>query len=60
MNSEQSGFSPRRDTRVLCTHVESTEIGGRTIYQVERVEVGVKLAPDTFTLQPSTESGRGK
>ena len=26
----------------------------------ERVEVGVELAPDTFTLQPSTASGRGK
>lgn len=39
---------------------ESTEIGGRMIFQVERVEVGVELAPDTFTLQPSTESGRGK
>jgi hypothetical protein len=30
------------------------------IFQVERVEVGVKLTPDTSTLQPSTESGRGK
>ncbi len=33
-------------------------MGGRMIFQVERVEVGVELAPDTFTLQPSAESGR--
>ena len=52
MNSEHDGFNPM--TRHGC------EIGGRMIFQVERVEVGVKLAPDTFTLQPSTESGRGK
>jgi hypothetical protein len=41
--------------RVPHRCVESTEIGGRMIYQVERVE----LAPDPFTLQPSTDSGRG-
>ena len=41
-------------------YMESTEMGGRMILQVERVEVGVELAPDTFTFQPSTESGRGK
>jgi hypothetical protein len=41
-------------------YIASTEIGGRMIFQVERIEVGVELAPDTFTLQPSTESGRGK
>jgi hypothetical protein len=46
--------------RVPRRFIESTEMGGRTIFQVERVEVGVELAPDTFTLQPSTESGRGK
>ena len=34
--------------------------GEEVICQVDRVEVGVGLAPDTFTLQPSTESGRGK
>jgi hypothetical protein len=33
-------------------------MGGRMIFQVERVEGGVE--PDTFTLQPSTASGRGK
>jgi hypothetical protein len=47
-------------TRLGHRYIESTEIGGRMIFQVERVEVGVELAPDTFTLQPSTESGRGK
>jgi hypothetical protein len=31
-----------------------------TIFQVERVEVGVELTSDTFTLQPATESGRRK
>jgi hypothetical protein len=46
--------------RVPHRSIESTEIGGRMIFQVERVEVGVELAPDTFTLQPSTESGRNK
>jgi hypothetical protein len=34
--------------------------GDAVIFQVEHVEVGVELAPDTFTLQPSTELGRGK
>jgi RNA polymerase sigma-70 factor (ECF subfamily) len=50
MNSEHDTFNPR--TRHGC------EIGGRMISQEERVEVGVELAPDTFTLQPSTETGR--
>ena len=42
--------------RVPHGYMESTEIGGRIMFHVERVE----LAPDTFTLPPSTESGRGK
>ena len=46
--------------RVPHRYIESTEIGGRMILQVERVEVGVELAPDTFTLQPSTAPGRAK
>ncbi len=46
--------------RVPHHYIASTEMAGRTIFQVERVEVGATLAPDTFTLQPSTESGRGK
>jgi hypothetical protein len=46
--------------RMPHRYIESTEMGGRMIFQVDRVEVGVELAPDTFTLQPSTESGRGK
>ena len=45
--------------RVFHRYVVSTEMTGRTIFQVERVEVGVKLAPDTFTLQPSTTSRQG-
>jgi hypothetical protein len=36
----------------------TVHVSGRSIFQVERVEVGVELAPDTFALQPSTESGR--
>ena len=36
------------------------KMGGRMIFQVERVEVGVELAPDTFTLQPSIGAGRGR
>ena len=46
--------------RMPHRYIASTEMGGRMIFQVDRVEVGVELAPDTFTLQPSTESGRGK
>ena len=34
--------------------------GGREMFQVKRVGVGVELAQDTFALQPSTGSGRGK
>ena len=36
------------------------EMGGRTIVQVEFVQVRVALAQDTFTLQLSMESGRRK
>jgi hypothetical protein len=46
--------------RVRHRHTESTEISGRTIRQGEHVAVGVTLAPDIFTLPPSTESRRGK
>ena len=46
--------------RMPHRYIEFTEMGGSMIFQVDRVEVGVELAPDTFTLQHSTESGRGK
>lgn len=46
--------------RVPHRYIESSEMGGRTIYQVERVEVGVELAPDTFTLERSATPGRGR
>jgi hypothetical protein len=46
--------------RVPHHYIKSTAMGGRTIFQVERVEIGVELAPDTFTLQSFTESGPGK
>ena len=38
--------------RVPYRYVESNEQSGRTIYQVERVEIGVVLNPRTFILQP--------
>jgi hypothetical protein len=40
--------------------VESTDLIGRTIYEVERVEVGVTLAPEIFTLQALTAPGGGR
>ena len=46
--------------RVPHRYVESNELTGRAIYQVERVEVGVKLAPEIFTLQAVTASGGGR
>lgn len=44
--------------RVPHHYIVSTEMVGRMIFQVERVEMGVELAPDTFTLQPSTSARR--
>jgi hypothetical protein len=38
--------------RVPHRYVETAEPIGHTIYEVERVEVGVELNPDVFTLQP--------
>ena len=37
--------------RVPYRYITSTDFTGRAIFQVERVEIGVELAPDTFTLQ---------
>ena len=48
-------YSDYRDVggrRVPYRSVETTEQTGRTIYEVERVEIGVELNPDVFTLQP--------
>ena len=56
-------YSDYRDVggmRVPHRYIESTEIGGRMIFQVERVEVGVELAPDIFMLQALTVSGGGR
>jgi hypothetical protein len=45
----------------MTVHVSGcSSVGGRMIFQVERVEVGVELAPDAFTLQPSTAPGQAK
>jgi len=46
--------------RVPHSYIEANEMTGRAIYHVERVEVGVELAADTFTLQSSTASDRGR
>ena len=43
--------------RVPHRYVESNDLIGRAIYEVERVEVGVTLAPDVFTLQKLDPSG---
>jgi len=53
-------YSDYRDVggvRVPHRYVASNDLIGRTIYEVERVEVGVTLAPDTFTRQALTPSG---
>ena len=58
----------RKSTEAVRDHDVTPHPGGvrratmRTTgsVQVERVEAGVELAPDTFTLQPSTASGRGR
>ena len=47
-------YSEYRDVggmRVPHRYVTSTDVGGRLIFQVERVEVGVEFAPDTFALE---------
>ena len=46
--------------RVPHRYITSNEMTGRAIFQVERVEVGVTLAPDTFTLPALTASGGGR
>jgi CubicO group peptidase (beta-lactamase class C family) len=46
--------------RVPYRYIESTDVMGRAIYQVERVEVGVELAPDAFALGPFATSGGGR
>jgi hypothetical protein len=58
MTTTYSDYREVGGMRVPHSYIESTEIGGRMKSQVERVEVGVELAPDTFALQPSTESGQ--
>ena len=46
-----------RTNEFRTERVSSHDVAGRTIYQVERVEVGIELAPDTFIFQSSVESG---
>jgi hypothetical protein len=40
--------------RVPHNYMASTEPAGRTIFQVERVEVNVELPPDTFALEATS------
>ncbi len=56
-------YSDYRDIggmRVPHRYVESNDLIGRTVYEVERVEVGVTLATEIFTLQALTASGGGR
>ncbi len=46
--------------RVPHRYITSNDMTGRTMFQVERVEVGVVFAPDTFTLPALTASGGGR
>jgi hypothetical protein len=46
--------------RVPHRYITSSEPAGRSIFQVEGVEVGVDLPPDTFTLQPFAASSGGR
>jgi hypothetical protein len=46
--------------RVPHRYIASTDVAGRTIFQVERVEVDAELPPDTFTLEPFTSPGSGR
>ena len=43
--------------RVPHRYVESNDFMGRAIYQVERVEIGVELTPDTFTIGATSALG---
>lgn len=38
----------------------TVHVSVRSIDQVERVEIGVELAPETFMLQPFTASSGGR
>ena len=52
-----AGRSPGDGVRPQPHRFAGDGPGGRMIVQAQRVEVGVELSPDTFTLQPSGESG---
>jgi CubicO group peptidase (beta-lactamase class C family) len=51
MTTTYSDYRDVRGIRVPYRYVESNEQTGRTIYQVESVDVSVALDPDIFTLQ---------
>ena len=59
MTTTYSDYRDVRGVRVPYRYVESNEQAGRTLYQVESVDVGVELDPNVFTLQrPTAVSGR--
>jgi hypothetical protein len=59
MTTTYSDYRDVRGIRVPYRYVESNEQAGRTLYQVESVDVGVELDPNVFTLQrPTAVSGR--
>jgi hypothetical protein len=55
MTTTYSDYREVGGRRIPHHYIESNEFLGRAIFQVERVEVGVELAPDTFTLEPSAQ-----
>ena len=59
MTTTYSDYRDVRGRRVPYRYVESNEQAGRTLYQVESVDVGVELDPNVFTLpRPTAVSGR--
>jgi len=56
-------YSDYRDIggmRVPHRYVESNNLIGRSVYEVERVEVGVTLAPELFSLEALAAAGGGR
>ena len=60
MTTTYSDYRDIGGMRVPHRYVESNDLIGRTVYEVERVEIGVTLAPEIFTLQALTASGGGR
>ena len=54
------GFVVLTNTISSLRSIAARIVAGRTIFQMERVEVNVELPPETFTLEPSTSPGSGR